>query len=208
MAGGPQRDAYGLLVVVPMRDLLTPPGDHEQRVVDRHAQPDEGDEELHDEAHVGEDREEQHDEESREDRDRGDEQRDEREERGEGEHEHGKGAERPEQRLFEDARSTVVAATRGELRVAGQAAGEAVLLELGAERVLDQLLVGVDEPVRLRLVDDAERGPAVTGDEPLVLGLGVVDDAQRRDLSRGVVDRWTSAAEPVMVWPWGTVTTG
>ena len=42
------------LVVVPVRDLLTPPGDHEQRVVDRHAQPDQGDEELHDEAHVGE----------------------------------------------------------------------------------------------------------------------------------------------------------
>ena len=31
--------------------------------------------------------------------------------------------------------------------VAGQATGEAVLLELGVERVLDRLLVGVDEPV-------------------------------------------------------------
>src|SRR4029450_4510667 len=67
---------------------LPPAGSDEQPVVDRDTEAYQGDEELHDEAHVGERRETKHDEERGEDRHRGDEQRHKGEERREHESEH------------------------------------------------------------------------------------------------------------------------
>ena len=72
-----------LPLVAPVRPLLAPARDEQQRVVDGDAQADQGDEELHDEAHVGEVRQPEHQQEGREDRDGGDHQRHEGEERRE-----------------------------------------------------------------------------------------------------------------------------
>ena len=47
------RDDHGVVVVAPARALLAPAGDDQQRVVDRDAEADEGDEELDDERDVG-----------------------------------------------------------------------------------------------------------------------------------------------------------
>ena len=78
--GGLHRDDDGFVVVVAVRALLTPSRDDEQRVVDRDTEADQGDQELHDEAHVAERGQAEHEQERREDRDRGDDQRHQREE--------------------------------------------------------------------------------------------------------------------------------
>ena len=81
--------------------LLAPAGDEQQRVVDRHPEADEGDQELHEEGDVGDVGEAQDDEQGREDRDRGDQQRHEGQQRGEDERENRERAERADHRLDE-----------------------------------------------------------------------------------------------------------
>ena len=91
-------------VVRPVRPLLAPAGDEQQRVVDGDPEADEGDEELDDERDVGDVREPEHDEEGGEDRDGGDEQRHEGQERGEDEREDDQRAGAADHRLDEHAR--------------------------------------------------------------------------------------------------------
>ena len=72
VAGRLHRDDDGLVVVAAVRPLLPPSGDDQQRVVDGHAEPDQGDQELHDEADVGERGQAEDEQERRQDRDGGD----------------------------------------------------------------------------------------------------------------------------------------
>ena len=125
VAGGLHRDDDGFLVAAAVGAFLPPARHQEQRVVDGDAEPDQGDEELHDDADVGERRQPEHQHERRQDRHRGDEQRQQREERREHEEQHEQGARSAEQHLDQHARASCVAA-RGEQAVRRQAAVEAV----------------------------------------------------------------------------------
>jgi hypothetical protein len=69
--------------------LLAPAGHQQQRVVDRHAEPDQRDQVLHDQVHVGHDGEQADQQERRQDGDGGDQQRGKRQQRAEHEHQHG-----------------------------------------------------------------------------------------------------------------------
>ena len=104
MTGRLHRDDDGLLVAAAVGAFLTPPRHQEQRVVDRHPEPDQGDEELHDDADVGERGQPEHQHERRQDRHPGDEQGEQREERREHEEQHEQRAGRGEQRLDQNAR--------------------------------------------------------------------------------------------------------
>jgi hypothetical protein len=87
--------------------LLAPAVDHQQRVVDRDAEADQRDEELHDEADVGEVADAEHAQERREDRHGGDDQRHERHERREHEQQDDQRAAGAQQRLAQHARRLV-----------------------------------------------------------------------------------------------------
>ncbi len=109
MAGRLHRDDHSLLVVTPVRALLTPSRHQKQGVVDRHPQPDQGDQELDDEADVAERGQPQHQDERGQDRHGGDQKRQQREERREDEHQHQQRAGGTQQRLGENARPLGVA---------------------------------------------------------------------------------------------------
>ena len=84
-------------LVWPWRDLLTPAGDDQQRVVDGDTEPDQRDQELDDEADVGERGQQQHDQERGQDRHRRDQQRHQGQQRGEDEGQHDQRAQGAEQ---------------------------------------------------------------------------------------------------------------
>ena len=104
----------------PACELFPEAEDHEQRVVDRHAEPDERDEELHDDRDVGDVRQQIDAEERREDGGGRHRQRDtDGGQRPEHEEEHEERARSAEQGLGQDARSGV-AALRLEDRIASR----------------------------------------------------------------------------------------
>ena len=199
-------DDDGVVVVAAVRALLAPPVDDEQRVVDRDAEADQRDEELHDEADVDHVGAEQHDRERREDRHRGDEQRHEREERGEQEQQHGQRAEPAEQGLDEQARRLGVVGALGQQVVAGDAEVEAgVLAGLLEDRLHRDVGADVGEALERLRVDQRVGRAAVVGEEHVVLGLGVVDHPgagqrrldvveHRRDLRPAAPRRWCPRA--------------
>ena len=124
MTGRLHRDDDGILVAASVRAFLAPARHQEQRVVDGDAEPDQGDEELDDDADVGERRQQQHQHERRQDGHGGDEQREQGEERREDEEQHEQGTGGAEQYLDQDAGAVLFAAC-GEQRVRRQAAVEA-----------------------------------------------------------------------------------
>ena len=81
-------DDDGILVAASVCAFLAPTRHQDQRVVDRHAEPDQGDEELDDDADVAERRQSEHEHERGQDGHRGDQQREQREERREHEEQH------------------------------------------------------------------------------------------------------------------------
>ena len=87
-AGGLHRPLHGLVARVAVRALLAPARDHQQRVVDRHAQPDQRDQELHDRRDGGQLGEPEQQHEAGHDRHDGHHQRDDRQRRGEHEQQH------------------------------------------------------------------------------------------------------------------------
>ncbi len=165
-----------VVVVPPVRALLAPSGDDEQRVVDRDAEADERDEELHDEAHVGDVGRGEDDAERREDRDPCHDERDHREERGEDEGEDDHRAEGAEERLDEQARGLGVVGALGEQVVAADLPVEtgllARVLEDRTDRDVDALLVEGQEG---RRVDERVGRAPVVGEEHVVLCLREVD---------------------------------
>jgi hypothetical protein len=157
-----------------VRAFLAPARDQQQRVVDGDAQADQGDQELHDEAHVGEVGEPQDEQERGQDRHGRDDQRHERQERREHEQQHGQGAEGAEQRLRQHAGAFGVAA-RGQHRVGRepglQPGAGGRLLEDGLHLRLDPRPEALGEGA----LDQRERAAAAVGDEPRVPGAGQVD---------------------------------
>ena len=165
-------------LLVPVRALLAPSRDHEQRVVDRDAEPDQRDEELHDEADVGERRQHEHQHERRQDRHRGDEQRQQGEERREHEQQHEQGAQRrraasrPARRCHRCRRPR--RAGRTTVRPLSKPAAAAALCSAGSS----WLSMRRPDSRGDRRLDQRVRRPAVVGDEALVAGAREVDDAQ------------------------------
>ena len=109
-AGGLHRPLHGLVAAAPVRALLAPARDDDQRVVDRHAEPDQRDQELHDRRDLGELGQPEQEQEGGHDRDDRHPERDEREQRGEDEGEHGQRADAADHRLEQDARAFAVGA--------------------------------------------------------------------------------------------------
>ena len=205
--GGLHRDDHGLLVVVAVRALLPPARDDEQRVVDRDTEADQRDQELHDEADVGERRQAEHEQERREDRDRGDDQRQQRQERGEDEEQDDQCTRRTEQGLGQHARPRGVTAGR-QHAVGRQPAGEAGrrgrLVQSGRHLHVEARAEGR----RQRRLDQRVRRPAVVGQESLVPRAREVDQPR----AAGGRSPWcrrpsqSAAWLPWTVWPSGTVT--
>ena len=108
-----------------VRALFAPADDDEQRVVDRDAEADERDEELHDRRDFGDGRDAPDDEEAGEDRGDRHHDRHEREERAEHEGENQQRADTAEERLDEHAGPVATAALNGERVEAGDAHGRA-----------------------------------------------------------------------------------
>ena len=157
-----------------MGALLPPPGDDEQRVVDSHAQPDQGDQELHDDADRREMGQAADDEEGRRDGDHGHEQRDDGDEAGEDEGQDGQGADTAERGLGEGTHA-LAGSARLQLTEAGDAgvpSGRGGGGGGGGDRRSD----AVSHPVLLRGVHQAEGGAAVGGGEVGVAGVLLVDD--------------------------------
>jgi hypothetical protein len=180
-AGGLHRLLHRLLVATAMRALLAPARDHQQRVVDRHPEPDQGDQELDDRRDLGDLGQAQQEQEAGHDRDDGDHQRDYREEGGEDEGEHDQSASAADNRLEQHARALAVrAAVLGQGVEAGQMyrrAADGCALERRAcvllgLRVLAELRVRVG-----RRVDEREGRPAVVGDECLIPGRRIRGDS-------------------------------
>jgi hypothetical protein len=197
------RDDDRLVVLQAFRALLAPARHDQQRVVDRHPEADQRDQELHDERdvrHVGQ-REDQ--QQCRQDRDRRDQQRDEGQQRGEHERQHRQRAETADDRLQEDAGSAA-RLVFGELLDAGQTdlrAGrqrcrqhlrgvlgrlrraEVVFLG-GVEEGVRRATVGRDQArvVRARIVHDAHAGHVRphAGEGARELGLLAADRSSRR----------------------------
>ncbi len=106
---GLHRALDGLVAAVAVGALLAPPRDDEQRVVDRDAEPDQRDQELHDRRHVGERGQAPEEQERGHDRDDRHQDRDDRQERREHEREHDQRAEPAEQRLEQHAGAVAAA---------------------------------------------------------------------------------------------------
>ena len=137
------RDHNRVVIVAAVVALLAPARDEQQRVVDSNAEPDQRDEELHDERHIGQvgDRQQHH--ERRENRHRGDQERQQREEGREHECEDDERADPAEQRLAEDSRTAVVAATGRQRVLAGHSdrrARRLGLLDRAPDRLGQQVL--------------------------------------------------------------------
>jgi hypothetical protein len=177
------------VVVEAVFALLAPPRDEEQAVVDRQAEPDEADEELDDEGHLGDRRQAEHDEERREDRDCGDQHRQQRQQRGEHEREDDQRASGAEQRLGQDS-GTIGVVAGGQLLLAGDAGLPAG--QCARDGRLQVLRGVVGERLRHRGEDDRDRRAFVAADEPRVVRVGVVDDARPGD---GLVDRRRNALQ-------------
>ena len=92
--GGLHRPLHRLVAAAPVRALLAPARDDDQRVVDRHAEADQRDQELHDRRDVGDLGQPEQQQEGGHDRDDRHEDRDDRQERREHEGEHRERAER------------------------------------------------------------------------------------------------------------------
>jgi hypothetical protein len=183
----PDRLGDGVGVVTPVLALLAPAVDDEQRVVDRHAEAHEGDEELHDEADVDGVGERQQAQERREDRHGRDEQGHEGQERREHEDEHDERTDRAEHRLAPDRRRLGlrlpgVAALR-QLSVARRPDVEAgralLLLEVGPQGAVHRQLV---EAGQAAAVDDAVRRAAVVRGETLLARVPRPDHPVLREL--------------------------
>ena len=99
-----------LVAAAPVRALLAPARDHEQRVVDRDAEADQRDQELDDRRDVGELGEAEQQQERGHDRDDRHDDRDDRQERREHEDQHDQRAESAEHRLEQHARAVAVLA--------------------------------------------------------------------------------------------------
>ncbi len=128
--------------VSPLGPLLAPAEDDEERVVDRHAEPDQADEELDDEGDLGDFGEQPEHREGGEDRGAGDDQRHDREPGAEDEGQHDQRAERADQGLDQEARAAT-AGVFAERLDAGHAQGRA------ADRVLrGRLLHGAERALR------------------------------------------------------------
>ena len=176
MPCGLHRDYDGVVVLPSVVAFLPPSVDEQQRVVDRDAEPDQGDQELDDERDVHDVGQRQQQQERREDRYRRDDQRKEREERREHERQHGQRSDGAEHGLAEDARPAVVVAADGERLLAGDTgcgAGRHRLLERAADSGGLQLGCGR----RVEPVEDIRvRGAIVLRTECLVAGVRLVDD--------------------------------
>ena len=189
VAGVLHRDDDGVVVVAAVRAFLPPPVDDEQRVVDRDAEADQRDQELHDEADVHHVGAQQHDRERREDRHERDQQRHEREEGGEEEQQDGQRAEPAEERVDEQARCLRVVAALCQQVVAGDAPVDvgllAGLLEHGSHRDVGPDVLEAQERLG---VDQRVGRAAVVGEEDVVAGVGVAEHAGRRHGRLDVVE--------------------
>ena len=116
-AGGLHRLLHRLVTAAPVRALLAPARGDDQRVVDRHAQAEQRDQELHDRGHGGELGEPEQEQERGHDRHERHEDRQDRQERREHEREHRERAERAEHRLEQQAGAVAVRAAVLEERV-------------------------------------------------------------------------------------------
>ena len=138
--GGLHRLLNRLVAAAPVRALLAPARDDDQRVVDRHTEPEQRDQELHDRGDRGELGEPEQQQERGHDRDDRHEDRDDRQERREHEREHRERAEPAEHRLEQQAGALAVRAAVLEQRVeAGQVhrlAGDRGALQRRARRLL------------------------------------------------------------------------
>ena len=181
VAGGRHRGDDRVGVRAAVVALLAPARDDEQRVVDRDAEADERDEELHDRGDVADVRQPEHDQQRGQDRERGHQERQEREQRREHEGEHGQRAERAEERLREHAGPVGRAAGRELLQARGR---DVVARGQRASQHPGRLVAHgrVAEPFRARAEDERERRAAVVGDEAPVVRGGEVDDARLRQL--------------------------
>ncbi len=179
MPGGLHRDDDGLLVVPTMGSLLPPSRHDEQGVVDRHAEPDQRDQELDHEADVAERRQAEHEHEGRQDRHRGNEHREQRKEGCVHEDEDQKCPGCTEQRLDEDARALRVPTLR-QHPVGRHPGLEALALGRSFQRRLEVCLDVGPEGHRDRSLDECERRSPVVGDEPVVARALEVHDPQRQ----------------------------
>ena len=217
-AGGLHRALHGLVARAAVRALLAPARDDDQRVVDRHAEADQRDQELHDRRDGRQLGQPEQQQERGQDRDDRHQQRHDREERGEDERQHDERAEAAEHRLERarrgprSRRRCPPRARRSPVRWHAArrrrvASRSAALAAFSAGGVLAEGRVRVGSRI-----DERERRAAVVGDEGRVAGRGVGGDPRARQrLARGA--RRAAAGPPARrgestVWPSGSVTTG
>ena len=188
-AGGRHGGGDGVLVGLALLELLAPAHDHQQRVVDRDAEPDQRDEELHDRRDLGDRRQAPEQQEGGQDRADRHAQRHQRQRRAEHEDQHDQRAEAADQRLEQHAR-TVVALARGVVEgvVAGDPQRRALDRDV-AQRVA-QVSLGIDvgaERVVAAGREDVDEGRApVLGDEGAVAGGGEAGHARVRHGALGL----------------------
>jgi Histidine kinase len=185
-AGGGDRGVDRVLVVAAVGALLGPAADHQQCVIDRHPEADQGDQELDDLADGRQVREPSQRQEGGEDRDAGDHQRHERQEAGEHEREHDKRAERSQHRLGQHpgalaggpARRQRLHARDPHLPGCGHGGADGAL-DAGGQ-------IAGRHRVALRSEHQRVRAAPVGGRERRIAGGGVVGDPRgRRYPSRG-----------------------
>src|SRR5581483_4255456 len=171
-AGGRDRTLDRLLARVPMRALLAPADDDEQRVVDRDAEPDERDQEADDAGDRHEAREAPDEQEARHDRAEPDDERHEGEQRGEHEGEHEQRANPAQHSLGEDAEAALLAARRVERVEAAyvhRPAGKAHPAQSSRNRFRGGRVLTEATRLRRRVGKDECR-PPVRGDERATRG--------------------------------------
>ena len=175
------RPLHGLVAAVAVGALLAPARDHEQRVVDRHAQADQRDQELHDRRHRGQLGEPEQQHERGHDRHDRHHDRHHRQERGEDEQQHHERADPADDRLDEHAGALGAAALalqRVEARDVDRRAGDGRAGQRLARVARGLGVVAEVRLVRARRVDERVHGAAVLGGEDAVAGRGVGRDAR------------------------------
>ena len=186
------RALHGLVARASVCALLAPARDDDQRVVDRHAEPDQRDQELHDRRDGRQLGQPEQQQERRQDRDQRHHQRHDGEERGEHERQHDERTEAAEHRLDEHAGALALGAAvlreRVEARQEHALAADAGVAQRGAGGLLGGHVL-TEGGVRVgSWIDERERRAAVLGDEGLVARRGVGRDprAGKRSLEAGV----------------------
>ena len=183
-AGGLHRVLHRLVAAAPVRALLAPARYDDQRVVDRHAQADQRDQELHDRRHGGQLGQPEQQQERREDRDDRHHQRDEGEERREHEGQHDQRPDAAQHGLDEHPGSFAVVATLLRQRVhPGEVHPLAAHRHAGDRRARGALgrRVLAEGGIRIgRGIDERVDRAPVLGDEGVVTGRGVGHDARAR----------------------------